>query len=188
MAMVATAGVLTVALLAACGSSATKAASGSSSSAKAATTSQSTSASGSSTSPAGGSPSTPSSSAKVDIGALGSSFCDTARKQETQASQDAQALTSDDPATLKKFEEQAIAELPAFEAQAPAEIKSAVATLVAADRTLFSQLDAAGWDFTKLSPTAVSALESPDFTAATEKITSYLTTKCGITESDAPTS
>jgi hypothetical protein len=186
VAMLGTAGALTVVLLGGCGSSASKAASGSSSSAPVATTtSAGTSGSGSSPSPTSASTS---SSSKVDIGALGSSFCDTARKEQAQADKNAQALTADDPATLKKFEEQALAVLPAFAAQAPAEIKSSVDVLVAADQSFFKALQAAGFDFTKLSPTTITQFETPAFTAATEKVTDYLKTKCGISESDAPTS
>jgi hypothetical protein len=186
---VGTVSALTAVLLAACGSSsASKAAGGSSLASKAAagtTANTALSSSPTSSPPVAG---TSSSSAKVDIGALGSSFCDTARKEQAQADQNVQALTAGDPATLKKFEEQALAELPAFAAQAPAEIKSSVDVLVAADQSFFKALQAAGFDFTKLSPTTVSQFETPAFTAATEKVTDYLETKCGITESDAPTS
>jgi hypothetical protein len=169
-------------LLAACSSGATKAAAGSTSVGVA----RSSAASGSASSPASTSatPTTP----KLKAGNPNSSFCGLARQEQAQEEKDASAFATDTPAELEKFEEQAMAELPAFADQAPDEIKASVKLLVAADAAIFAELKKANFDFTKLSTTDLSSLDTPAFTAASQQVTTYLEKTCGITDSASPSS
>jgi hypothetical protein len=116
-----------------------------------------------------------------------SSFCQEAISEQAKESQDVQAFTTDDPAQLRQFEEAAQAELPIFAAKAPAQIKSAVQTLVAADELIYNDLKSVNFDFSQLGPDVASTFESPQFTQATETVTQYLASVCGISESDPPT-
>lgn len=173
--------------LAACGgSSGTKAASTfPSAAAKSAASSGSAGSSGSSSS--AGSSTAPAGSG----GDSGSSFCQKARSESAASAKETEALTSSDPATLKKFEEQAIAQLPEFVAKAPAQIKGAVQTLAAADQTIYNDLKAADFDYSKLSTTAVTQLSSPQFEQAASQVATYMETVCGISPStgaEAPAS
>jgi hypothetical protein len=164
-------------LVAACGSSGSKAASpGSSSLTK--------SSSSASQAPA---PSASSKPPKVAKAGSGGSFCDKARSEEATSAQDAAALTSGNPQQLKQLEEKELSELKGFVSSAPSQIKGAVAILAAGDQKLFDALQAAGFDYAKLDPTTISSFDTPQFTQAADQITAYLASTCGISPSDAPT-
>jgi hypothetical protein len=164
-------------LVAACGSSGSKAASpGSSSLSKSST--------GASQAPA---PSASSKPPKVAKAGSGGSFCDKARSEEAASAKDAAALTTGNPQQLEQLEEKELSELKGFVSSAPSQIKGAVAILAAGDQKLFNALKAANFDFTKLSPATVGAFDTPEFTQATDQITAYLASTCGISPSDVPT-
>jgi hypothetical protein len=162
--------------VAACGSSGTKAASpGSSSLSKSSSASQAPAPSASSKPP------------KVAKAGSGGSFCDKARSEEAASAKDAAALTSGNPQQLEQLEEKELSELKGFVSSAPSQIRGAVAILAAGDQKLFDALKAANFDYTKLSPTTISAFDTPQFTQAADQITAYLASTCGISPSDAPT-
>jgi hypothetical protein len=158
------------ALLAACGSSSKAASTG---------TTASTSPSAAASSKGSGS----SGSGSTNLG--GGSFCDKARKAETDAASAATKLT-DGPDAFKQLEENAQAELTKLVAEAPSQIKGPVTTLVNAEDQFFNALKAANFDVTKLSTTATSSFESPQVTQALQQIDSYLVTTCGINPSAIP--
>ncbi len=159
-------------LLAACGSSSkgasTGTTTGTASTAPSASTSTKSSSSGS-----GG----------VNLG--GGSFCDKARKAETDAAA-AAAKVTDGPDALKQLEENAQSELSQLVNAAPSQIKSPVATLVNAENSFFNALKNANFDATKLDTTALSAFDSPQVMQAIQQIDSYLVTSCGINPSAIP--
>jgi hypothetical protein len=156
-------------VLAACGSSGSKAASGGSSSA--------VTSAGASQAPAS------SKAPKVAKVGSGGSFCDKARDEDAAEAKDAEALTTGDPKQLEQFEENALSKLAGFVASAPSQIKGAVATLAAGDQKFFDALKAANFDFTKVSQEEISTFETPAFTQASDQITSYLASTCGISPS-----
>ena len=63
---------------------------------------------------------------------------------------------------------------------APGAIKPDLVTIFGATDKLYAALAAAGYDYTKLDPTAISALETPQVTTAEQNITSYMKNTCGI--------
>ncbi|MGI8807138.1 MAG: hypothetical protein ACR2KK_04745 [Acidimicrobiales bacterium] len=65
-------------------------------------------------------------------------------------------------------------------AAAPAEIKSDVQTLVNAFGTMFTELEKANFDPTKVSLTAFAPLQAPEFAQSTTRFQAYLRNVCGI--------
>ena len=158
------------ALLAACGSSSKSASTG---------TTKSTSAS---TTPSA-SASTKSGSVSTNLG--GGSFCDKARKAESDASSAASKVT-DGPDAFKQLEENAQAELSKLVDAAPSQIKGPVTTLVNAENQFFNALKAANFDVTKVSTSVTSSFNSPQVMQAIDQIDSYLVSKCGINPTAVP--
>jgi hypothetical protein len=158
------------ALLAACGSS-SKGASTGTSTGTSASTAPSTAASKAS------------GSGSVNLG--GGSFCDKARKAETDAASAAGKLT-DGPDAFKQLEENAQAELSQLVKEAPSQIKAPVTTLVNAEDQFFNALKTANFDVTKVDTTALSSFQSPQVMQAIDQIDSYLKGTCGINPSAIP--
>jgi hypothetical protein len=158
------------ALLAACGSS-----SKASSTGAIATTS---------TSPSAATSSKPS-SGKVSPDLGGGSFCDKARKAETDAASAATKL-EDGPDAFKQLEENAQAELSKLESEAPSQIKGPITTLVNAEDSFFNAFKAANFDVTKVDTSALSSFNSPEVMKAIGQIDSYLVTTCGINPTAIP--
>jgi hypothetical protein len=72
---------------------------------------------------------------------------------------------------------------------APAAIKADVTTLFAATDAVWAALAKANYDYSKLQPSDMVALSSPEVAAAEKRLTAYMTTTCGITAPGAaPTS
>lgn len=65
------------------------------------------------------------------------------------------------------------------EAEAPEPIRAAVATLARGFEAFVAALEEADFDFTQLSPSALTALDTPDLQAATEEIDAYQVGVCG---------
>jgi hypothetical protein len=63
---------------------------------------------------------------------------------------------------------------------APGAIKPDLATIFGATDKLYSALAAAGYDYSKIDPTAMAALEAPAVTTAETNITTYMKNTCGI--------
>jgi hypothetical protein len=162
-------------LLAACGSS-SKGTSGAAGTVSTAPSASSSSASSKASSGSSG-------SGKVDLG--GGSFCDKARKAETDAASAAGKLT-DGPDAFKQLEENAQAELSKLESEAPSQIKGPVTTLVNAENQFFTALKDANFDVTKVNTSALSSFSSPQVMQAIDQIDSYLQTTCGINPTAIP--
>jgi hypothetical protein len=162
-------------LLAACGSSSKSANTGGSIS-TAPSTSSSASASASSKASSGG-------GGSVNLG--GGSFCDKARKAETDAASAASKVT-DGPDALKQLEENAHSELTQLVNAAPSQIKAPVATLVSAENSFFDALSAANFDVTKVDVSKLDSFSTPQVMQAIDQIDSYLKGTCGINPSDSP--
>jgi hypothetical protein len=163
----------TAATVAACGGgSSSSSATGSNSTAP-----QTSSAASSSSS----APAAATSSKAASGGGASSSFCGLAKVEEAQEASVAKALTSDSPQQLEQYETNALAELSKYSSSAPAEIRSDVQVVVTAVESLFKQLKAVNNDYTKLSPTALSGLNTPALTKASQALGVYFATKCGIT-------
>lgn len=157
-------------LLAACGSSSKGASSGGTIS-----TGPSTSTSTSAAAKGGG--------GSVNLG--GGSFCDKARKAETDAASAASKLT-DGPDALKQLEENAQAELNKLVEVAPSEIKSPISTLVTAENQFFNAFKNANFDVSKIDPTQLQAFSTPQVMAAIDQIDNYLVKSCGINPTAIP--
>ena len=160
--------------VAACGSSGSKAASPGSSS-------LSKSSSSASQAPA---PSASSKPPKVAKAGSGGSFCDKARSEEAARRRTPRRSRPAIPQQLEQFEEK-VALRPvrpcgvvAFADQGrgrdPRHRRSEV----------LQRPQGRQFRFTKISPDHISALETPEFTQATDKITAYLESTCGISPSD----
>jgi hypothetical protein len=163
-------------VLAACGSS--------SKGASSANTGTGTSSTASTSPTAAASTKASSGSGSVNLG--GGSFCDKARKAETDAASAATKVT-DGPDALKQLEENAHAELSQLADQAPSQIKGSVSTLVNAEDQFFNALQNANFDVTKVDTSALSSFNTPQVMQAIDQIDSYLVTKCGLSPSDFPT-
>ena len=111
----------------------------------------------------------------------GGSFCSVAKKVQAEQASSAAAAT-DKPDSLKALLIQANQELGEFVTIAPSAIKADVQTLATAEKTFFTAIAAANYDVTKVSPSALTDLDTPAVTTATDHITAYLTSQCGIVE------
>jgi hypothetical protein len=160
-------------VLAACGSSSKGASTG----APAGTVSTAPSTSSSSSKSSG-------STGSTNLG--GGSFCDKARKAQTDVASAATKLTQT-PDQLKAFEENAQAELSKLADEAPSEIKGAVSTIADTENKLLDTLKAANFDFKKIDTSSLSSFDTPQFTQAVQQVDTYLVTKCGLSPSDFPT-
>jgi len=63
---------------------------------------------------------------------------------------------------------------------APNAIKPDLVTIFGATDKLYAALAKANYDYSKLDPTSIGSLETPDVTAAEQHITSYMKDTCGI--------
>jgi hypothetical protein len=160
-------------VLAACGSSSKGASTG----APAGTVSTAPSTSSSSSKSSG-------STGSTNLG--GGSFCDKARKAQTDVASAATKLTQT-PDQLKAFEENAQAELSKLADEAQSEIKGAVSTIADTENKLLDTLKAANFDFKKIDTSSLSSFDTPQFTQAVQQVDTYLVTKCGLSPSDFPT-
>jgi hypothetical protein len=141
-----------------------------------------TAAAGSSTAPsaAASTPAASSGGSTLDADA----FCTYAKKTQSEETKQAQAFSSDSPKQLAAYVQQSLSELQAFAAAAPSAIKGDVTTVVAGVDKLFTALKNANYDYTKIPPSSVQAIDTPAFTQADAAISSYLKSKCGISESN----
>lgn len=110
----------------------------------------------------------------------GTGFCREATLAQAAQTKAANAFTVGSPGSLQKIEQQGLTELRALTATAPSQIKSSLASLVAADEKLYSALQAANFDMRKVDPTALTSLNTPEFTKSMQTIEGYLTSTCGI--------
>ena len=162
---------LFVSMLVACGSS------GSKSAATTAAKSTTTTSAGSTTTNAGGtSPATTPSSIKATGGG---SFCTKiADSLNSAATRSAEAATT--PAALRKLLEASERKNQEALSSAPDEIKGDLQTINAASAKFLAALKRAGYDVTKVSPTASAGFSAPAVTAASGRVLAFVTKRCGI--------
>jgi hypothetical protein len=115
------------------------------------------------------------------------SFCAYAKEQQQQSATEIKAFESDTPAQLEQYETNALAQLSKFASTAPTPIRSDVQLVVTQAQALVSDLKAANFDFQKLPPSDLSTLNAPKLAKASDAITTYLRTACGITVSNSLT-
>jgi hypothetical protein len=195
--VLATATVLSVAVLAACGGDNKSVTTSTASGAGAATTTASGSAttSRSSSATTGGSGSDADTTAPSFSGDSNNKFCQTARDLENS---DLGSSLSGDTSNLKEDLQKIHGAFDDLKSSAPSEIKDDVATLASA----FDKLDAfwAQYDYDQAKLTAAatkdpalveqatSAIADPAFTTAAGRITAYASQVCGISDDSTATS
>jgi hypothetical protein len=140
-------------LLAACGSSGSK-----------------KNASVTATSAAGGTTTTPHFS-----GSRSSNFCDLARTAQAAAQTTGSSIDK-----LKASIQQFNSVKDKLHSDAPGVIKNDVVVVVGAVEQLFTALQNANYDYTKLSPNQIQALNSPSVQASERRVAAYLTQVCGV--------
>jgi hypothetical protein len=91
------------------------------------------------------------------------------------------SLATKTPADLKSVYENLPNELRRAESEAPSAIKGDFATLVTAEEQVLSALSNAGYDYTKVSPTAFRGFATKQVAAAAAHIGLYMAQACGIT-------
>lgn len=64
--------------------------------------------------------------------------------------------------------------------KAPSELDDAVDTILDAQDQLVTELEKVDYDYTKLPPDALSAMNTPEVEAAGEELDAYVTDTCGI--------
>jgi ABC-type phosphate/phosphonate transport system substrate-binding protein len=156
--------------------------------AAAATACGSTSKSASTTTPTttpGASPGTPTTvgsgtpTTKAFSGSSGSGFCDQARSFASAFK--SSSFGTKTPADLKNAFKNLQSELDHAASVAPSAIKGDMQTLAAAYRPILKAFADANYDFTKLSPTALSSFSNPQFAAAAGHIGQYFSQVCHVT-------
>ena len=106
-------------------------------------------------------------------GSSNSNYCDTARRIE--------ATAKANPSTDLKSSYQQLDKVAAqFIAIAPSAIKADAQTLIDGLKKLEKALAAANYDFTKVDPSTLAALQDPNFAAAAERISAYDKQVCGL--------
>lgn len=84
------------------------------------------------------------------------------------------------PAQLRTVTREGQAAIAQAVSAAPAEIKTDVEVLASAFGTFITELERVNFDATRLPPTALSQLSSPEFTASTTRFQAYTRTVCGV--------
>ena len=82
------------------------------------------------------------------------------------------------PQRLRTTFEEAIKAIDDAEATAPAEIKADVRALSATFHDLYTILQQAGFDFTKVTPASFQRLQSPENQAASQRLDNYISQNC----------
>jgi hypothetical protein len=128
----------------------------------------------------------PATSAPPVSGGGSTSFCGYGQAQASQLAKEEKAYTSDTPAQLEQFEQQALNEAEKFAASAPSSIKPAMETALSGDQQFLNELKAVNYDFAKLSPSALSKINTPAYMHANQTLANYFRSKCGISTTASP--
>jgi hypothetical protein len=107
-------------------------------------------------------------------GSSNSKFCDLARQLEAKAQVSPNA-------DLKTTYAQLDSEISQILAVTPSAIKADMVTLTTGIRKIRDALAAANYDVTKLDPSSLQSLDSPEFKAAGDRVSAYGQQVCGIT-------
>jgi ABC-type phosphate/phosphonate transport system substrate-binding protein len=126
---------------------------------------------------------TPTTSAGTPTSSYGantsSSFCSLARHYQSTIPN--ASLGTKTPADVKAIYQKLPDELRRAESEAPSAIKGDFATLVTAEEKIIGALSNAGYDYTKVSPTAFAGFATKQVAAAATHIGLYMAQACGIT-------
>lgn len=146
----------------------------------AATTSAAAASSAATTSAAATTSSAPSAAVTTKVKAVGGGqFCkDVAKAINTNALDFSKAGT--DPAAEKAAIKKGLQETAGLLLEAPKEIKPDVAVLVGAINQVYSALEKANYDFTKLDPSLLTAMDSAAVKTAGDHVDAYVKNTCGI--------
>lgn len=89
------------------------------------------------------------------------------------------APTDGDPGEIREQFTRAREAVAQAEAEAPEEIRADVAVLADGYEDFFAALEAADFDITQLSLSALTALDTPEMEAASERVDAYRLDTCG---------
>jgi hypothetical protein len=90
-----------------------------------------------------------------------------------------QALTGS-PAALKSLIDKARTESANITLEAPSAIRADVETDLNAVKAFYDAVIAAGYDFSRVDPSKLTNISSPQVTAANQRISAYVSSRCGI--------
>ena len=107
----------------------------------------------------------------------GGSFCKNLADGMNAAMKSATASTSD---SLKKTMQTSLAEVEKLMLQAPSDIKTDLTTLVTAVSGFEAALAKANYDYTKVPPSALTGMETPQVQAAETRVDAWVKAHCGI--------
>jgi hypothetical protein len=91
-----------------------------------------------------------------------------------------------DPAAYEKAIKQSAEDSKDLLSKAPDELDDAVEVLVQLQEDLIAELEKVDYDFMKLSPDALGAMDDPKLEEANQELTAYVEDTCGIELPDAP--
>jgi hypothetical protein len=103
-------------------------------------------------------------------------FCQADAQLNQQLSQ--QAPTTTDPAALEAYFQKKVDAVKQLEAIAPAEVKADVSTTIAAYEAYAPVLAAVGWDQSKVTAEQAAAIQTPEVTAAGQRLSQYTERVC----------
>ena len=121
---------------------------------------------------------TPSTGGKSYSGSSSGSFCNAVRDDANTFKGATPKGTT--PADLKALYGNVLPALEKAQSKAPSAIKDDFGTFISAFKQVDSALAAVNYDYTKLSASTFSALESQDFKTASDNIEQYVTQVCHI--------
>ena len=117
------------------------------------------------------------STTRVEFNGTGSEvFCQADARLNQQLSQ--QAPTTTDPAGLAAYFQKKVDAIKQLEAIAPAEVKADVTTTIAAYEAFRPVLAAVGWDQSKVTEQQQAAIQTPEVTAAGQRLSQYTERVC----------
>ncbi len=89
-----------------------------------------------------------------------------------------EAPTTTDPAGLAAYFQKKVDAIKQLEAIAPAEVKADVTTTIAAYQAFAPVLASVGWDQSKVTPQQAAAIQTPEVTAAGQRLSQYTERVC----------
>lgn len=107
----------------------------------------------------------------------GGDFCKNLANGMNAAMKSATATTSD---SLKTTMQTSLAEVEKLMLQAPSDIKTDLTTLVTAVSGFEAALAKANYDYTKVPPSALTGMETPQVQAAETRVDAWVKAHCGI--------
>lgn len=114
----------------------------------------------------------------------GGEFCDDLATYINEV--DMSDIDPTDPAAYEKAIKQSAEDSKDLLSKAPDELDDAVEVLVQLQEDLIAELEKVDYDFMKLSPDALGAMDDPKLEEANEELTAYVEDTCGIDIPDAP--